>query len=124
MAADSVSEQDVELAKVARDAFNSHRYESCLSALNKLLDSRRHDGRVVHNRAVAQFLLSNLTHTDEFRRTLQSVSTQVVVVACIYSFYFSACLFVYSLTVMPKGVGIQSFLVIRLFFSTIKPLFT
>ena len=87
MAADSVSEQDVELAKTARDAFNSHRYENCLSALNKLLDSRKHDGRVVHNRAVAQFLLSNLTHTDEFRRTLQSVSTQVVVLVCMYSVF-------------------------------------
>ena len=73
----NVSEQDVELSRVAREAFNSHHYESCLSALNKLLDSRRQDARVIHNRAVAQYLLSNLTHTDEFRRTLQSVCAQV-----------------------------------------------
>lgn len=73
----NVSEQDLDLSRVAREAFNNHRYESCLSTLNKLLDSRRHDARVIHNRAVAQYLLSNLTHTDEFRRTLQSVSAQV-----------------------------------------------
>lgn len=73
-----IEEQDLELARVAKESFNNHRYESCLSALNKLLDCRRQDARVVHNRAVAQYLLSNLTHTDEFRRTLQSVSAQVV----------------------------------------------
>lgn len=81
----SFSEQDLELAGVAKDAFDNHRYESCLSALNKLLDSRRRDGRVVHNRAVAQYLLSNLTHTDEFRRTLQSVSAQVLYV-CAHTY--------------------------------------
>ena len=73
-----VSEQDVELAIIAKEAFYNHHYESCLSTLNKLLDSRRQDGRVAHNKAVAQYLLSNLTHTDEFRKTLQSVSAQVL----------------------------------------------
>lgn len=72
-----VSEQEVELARNAQEAFSLHRYESCLSSLNKLLDSRRHDGRVHHNKAVAQYLLSNLTLTDDFRRTLHSVSAQV-----------------------------------------------
>ena len=80
-----VSDQDFELARAAKESFDNHRYESCLSALNKLLDSRRQDGRVAHNRAVAQYLLSNLTHTDEFRKTLQAVSAQVtssISVAC------------------------------------------
>ncbi len=72
-----VSGQDQDLAKAAKAAFDSHRYESCLSFLNKLLDSRRHDSRVAHNVAVAQYMLSNLTHTDVFRKTLQSVSMQV-----------------------------------------------
>ena len=81
----SMSEHELDLARAARESFNSHRYESCLSALNKLLDCRRHDARVIHNRAVAQYLLSNLTHTDEFRRTLQSVSAQVIVSTCATS---------------------------------------
>lgn len=74
----NVSEQDLELARLAKESFDSNRYESCLSALNKLLDSRKHDGRVMHNRAVAQYLLSNLTNTDDFRKTLQLVSAQVL----------------------------------------------
>lgn len=72
-----MAELELELSRAARDAFHSHRYESCLSALNKLLDTRRYDVRVIHNRAVAQYLLSNLTHTDDFRRTLHSVNVQV-----------------------------------------------
>ena len=73
----TVSEHELELAKTAKEAFDHHRYESCLSALNKLLDVRRHDARVAHNRAVAQYLLSNLTLTDEFRRSLRAVNMQV-----------------------------------------------
>ena len=72
-----MSEQELEFAALAKEAFDNQRYESCLSVLNKLLDSRRLDARVAHNRAVAQYLLSNSTHTDEFRKTLQSVSSLV-----------------------------------------------
>ena len=81
MSADTVTDSDVELAKNAKSAFDNHRYESCLSSLNKLLDARRTDARVAHNRAVAQYLLSNLTLTDDFRKSLHSVSAQVC--ACV-----------------------------------------
>ena len=67
----------MELARQAKESFDNHRYESCLSALNKLQESRRTDGRVAHNRAVAQYFLSNLTLTDVFRKSLQSVNAQV-----------------------------------------------
>lgn len=71
------SEQVQELARQAKEAFDNHRYESCLSTLNKLMEIRRHDKRVAHNRAVARYLLSNLTLTDEFRRNLQTLKAQV-----------------------------------------------
>lgn len=71
-----VSDHEPELARVAKEAYDNQRYESCLSALNKLLDARRRDPRVAHNRAVAQYLLSNLTLTDEFRKNLQAVNVQ------------------------------------------------
>lgn len=70
-------EQVQELARQAKEAFDNHRYESCLSTLNKLMEIRRHDKRVAHNRAVARYLLSNLTLTDEFRRNLQTLKAQV-----------------------------------------------
>lgn len=70
-------EQGLELAQQAKEAFDNHRYESCLSTLNKLMEVRRHDKRVAHNRAVARYLLSNLTLTDEFRKNLQTLKAQV-----------------------------------------------
>lgn len=73
---------EMELARQAKESFDNHRYESCLSALNKLQESRRTDGRVAHNRAVAQYFLSNLTLTDVFRKSLQSVNAQVATVLC------------------------------------------
>ena len=53
-----------------------HRYEGCLSILKKLVELRQEDARVTHNKAVAEYLLSNLTKTDEFRKTLQNVEIQ------------------------------------------------
>lgn len=72
----AVTDSEIELARQAKEAFDNHRYESCLTVLNKLQDCRRTDGRVAHNRAVAQYLLSNLTLTDVFRKALQSVNAQ------------------------------------------------
>ena len=65
------------LARQAKEAFDNQSYESCLSTLNKLMEVRRHDKRVAHNRAVARYLLSNLTLTDEFRKNLQTLKAQV-----------------------------------------------
>lgn len=70
-------EQGAELAQQAKEAFDNHHYESCLSTLNKLMELRRNDKRVAHNRAVARYLLSNLTLTDEFRKNLQTLKAQV-----------------------------------------------
>ncbi len=87
--AGAISEIEMELARLAKVAFDSHRYESCLSSLNKLQESRGSDGRVAHNRAVAQYLLSNLTLTDGFRKALLLVNTQVldicICIGCVRS---------------------------------------
>lgn len=69
-------EPGLELARQAKEAFDKQSYESCLSTLNKLMEVRRHDKRVAHNRSVARYLLSNLTLTDEFRKNLQTLKTQ------------------------------------------------
>ncbi|CAI8056028.1 CCR4-NOT transcription complex subunit 10 [Geodia barretti] len=73
---DRSGEPGLELARQAKEAFDMQSYESCLSSLNKLMEVRRHDKRVAHNRAVARYLLSNLTLTDEFRRHLHTLKTQ------------------------------------------------
>ena len=80
----AVTENEIELARTAEEAFDAHRYEGCLSTLNKLQESRKQDGRVAHNRAVAQYMLSNLTLTDGFRKALQSVNSQVEITHWLY----------------------------------------
>lgn len=70
------AEPGMELARQAKEAFDKQSYESCLSTLNKLMEIRRHDKRVAHNRSVARYLLSNLTLTDEFRRNLHTLKAQ------------------------------------------------
>ena len=72
-----LSEQDLELARVAKEEFDKCSYESCLSVLKKLQESRRQDASVAHNIALTQYHWSKLTCTDEFRRSLHSVRSQV-----------------------------------------------
>ena len=72
---DVATDSDIQLAKNANSASTIITTKS--SSLNKLLDARWTDGRVAHNRTVAQYLLSNCTLTDDFRKSLHAVSTQV-----------------------------------------------
>ena len=77
MADGQVSPVESELSIAAEQHFKTQSYESCLTTLNKLWEQRRDDPRVLHNKAVARYYLSNLTQTDDFRKTLQQVSDQV-----------------------------------------------
>ena len=71
------SQIEAELASAAEKHFRTQSYESCFTTLNKLLEQRKDDPCVLHNRAVAKYHLSNLTQTDDFRRTLQQILDQV-----------------------------------------------
>ena len=87
------SSDEEHLAKQAYEAFQNQNYESCLSHLTKLVELRPNDSRVLHNRyemitciqiissilirAVAKYNLSNLTLTDDFRKSLNNISQRV-----------------------------------------------
>ena len=77
MADSQLSQDELELAMQAGQHYRAQRYESCLTTINRLWERRRDDPRVLHNKAVARYYLSNLTQTDDFRKTLQQVSEQV-----------------------------------------------
>lgn len=90
---ETFSSEEEHLAKYAYEAFQNQSYESCLSNLTKLVELRPNDSRVLHNRyhlcsrafkysipttrAVAKYYLSNLTLTDDFRKTLNYISQRV-----------------------------------------------
>lgn len=71
---ETFSSEEEHLAKCAYEAFQNQSYESCLSHLTKLVELRPNDSRVLHNRAVAKYYLTNLTLTDDFRKTLNYIS--------------------------------------------------
>lgn len=82
MADSQLSQEELELAMQAGQHYRAQRYESCLTTINRLWERRREDPRVLHNKAVARYYLSNLTQTDDFRKTLQQVSEQVHYAGC------------------------------------------
>ena len=84
MADSELSQEELELAMQAGQHYRAQRYESCLTTINRLWERRREDPRVLHNKAVARYYLSNLTQTDDFRKTLQQVSEQVQLMAVIH----------------------------------------
>lgn len=99
MADSQLSQEELELAMQAGQHYRAQRYESCLTTINRLWERRREDPRVLHNKAVARYYLSNLTQTDDFRKTLQQVSEQVLCAArricgslsCCVSLASAAC---------------------------------
>ena len=85
MADSQLSPEELELAMQAGQHYRAQRYESCLTTINRLWEKRREDPRVLHNKAVARYYLSNLTQTDDFRKTLQQVSEQVKLLAVVHT---------------------------------------
>lgn len=74
-----VTEQQKELAASAMLEFERKQFTSCCNIMNKLMALRGTDPRVVHNKAVADFCLSGLQSTDEFRHSLTNVCQMVCI---------------------------------------------
>ena len=96
-----VSDQQKQLALSALQEFDSKQFTSCCNIMNKLMAQRGNDPRVVHNKAVADFCLSGLQSTDEFRHSLANVCSMVMKNNCCNLYQVSylalccilACLF-------------------------------
>lgn len=98
LSGETFTSEEEYFAKQAYEAFQNQSYESCLSHLTKLVELRPNDSRVLHNRylfydhvhsnktsyyrAVAKYYLSNLTLTDDFRKTLNYISQRVSIGDC------------------------------------------
>ena len=72
-----MADHEVDLAELAKRNFEEQSFESCLSTVNKLCDLKKSDPKVLHNRAVAHYYLSNLTLTDDFKKVLYQVDQQM-----------------------------------------------
>lgn len=72
-----ISEQERELAQTALADFNKGSYGQCLQNLSKLESSRPQDTKVAHNKAIAEYYKSELRKTDQFRKNMNIVCSQV-----------------------------------------------
>ncbi|XP_033119734.1 CCR4-NOT transcription complex subunit 10-like isoform X2 [Anneissia japonica] len=69
-----ISSEEKELAHNASESFKVGNYQLCVEQLKKLSNTRKHDPKVDHNLAVAQFYMSGCKNTDEFRNNLTQAS--------------------------------------------------
>lgn len=72
-----ISDQERELAQIALADFNKGSFGSCLQHLTKLESSRPTDTKVAHNKAVVEYYKSELKKTDQFRKNMNLVCSQV-----------------------------------------------
>jgi CCR4-NOT transcription complex subunit 10 len=72
-----ISDQEKDWAQAALTDFNRNSHGSCLQYLLKLEASRPHDTKVAHNRAIVEYYKSDLKKTDQFRKNMNLVCSQV-----------------------------------------------
>lgn len=57
--------------------FNKGNYDGCLSSMNKLVNTRGLDPKVIMNKAVVEFYNSRFSQTDDLRQALDIACTKV-----------------------------------------------
>jgi CCR4-NOT transcription complex subunit 10 len=72
-----ISDQEKDWAQAALTDFNRNSYSSCLQHLLKLEASRPQDTKVAHNKAIVEYYKSDLKKTDQFRKNMNLVCSQV-----------------------------------------------
>ncbi|KAK7076165.1 CCR4-NOT transcription complex subunit 10, partial [Halocaridina rubra] len=65
-----------DLAQAALAEFNKSNYQTTLTLLNQLQESRPKDPKVLMNKAVAEYYRSDLKKTDAFRKQLVEICSQ------------------------------------------------
>ena len=73
----SVSANDKSLANISCSDFLLGKYVECMQSIYKLVSNRPSDPKVIHNKAVIEYFLSDFKRTDEFKKNLYYVCSQV-----------------------------------------------
>ncbi|XP_047130711.1 CCR4-NOT transcription complex subunit 10 isoform X1 [Hydra vulgaris] len=72
-----ITEQDRQIAKSAFALFKQKNYDECLEQLKRLSELRTHDARVIGNKSIVEYYLSNFTKTDEFIKQINGAKKQL-----------------------------------------------
>lgn len=78
-----VTESEKQLARTSYQDFFHGKYIECIQSLLKLVNSRPNDPKVMHNKAVVEYYLSDFKRSDEFKKNLQYVCNQVSIIYCM-----------------------------------------
>lgn len=73
----AVTDQQREIASQALAEFERRNYDACCTALNKLVNARPTDPKVLHNKMVAEYYQSAMKKTDELKQNLASICQMV-----------------------------------------------
>jgi CCR4-NOT transcription complex subunit 10 len=94
-----ISDQEKDWAQAALTDFNRNSYGSCLQHLLKLEASRPQDTKVAHNKAIVEYYKSDLKKTDQFRKNMNLVCSQVshISVECLLTSLKHGGYYVYHL---------------------------
>jgi len=72
-----ISDQEKDWGQAALTDFNRNSYNTCLQHLIKLEAARPQDTKVAHNKAIVEYYKSDLKKTDQFRKSMNLVCSQV-----------------------------------------------
>ncbi|XP_064640490.1 CCR4-NOT transcription complex subunit 10-like [Lineus longissimus] len=68
-----VTDHERDIASRCASDFEKGNFESCLAGISNLYSVRTLDPKVMHNKGVAEYYISGLRKTDEFRKCMNSV---------------------------------------------------
>jgi CCR4-NOT transcription complex subunit 10 len=72
-----ITDQEKDWAQAALTEFSRNNYSACLQHLVKLEAARPQDTKVTHNKAIVEYYKSDLKKTDQFRKNMNFVCSQV-----------------------------------------------
>ncbi|XP_066928082.1 CCR4-NOT transcription complex subunit 10-like [Clytia hemisphaerica] len=72
----AITDQDRQIAASASSCFKEKKYDQCSQQMKKLSEQRPHDPRVIVNKAVLDYYISNFSKTDYFMKQMQNAKKQ------------------------------------------------
>lgn len=73
----TITDQDRQMAAAALSLFKEKKYEACLQQMKKLSELRPHDPRVIINKSILEYCVSNYSKTDDFMKHMQTIKKQL-----------------------------------------------
>lgn len=84
-ASNSFSSEEQDLGEAAYNAFSQAQYDFCINTLKKIQKNHSGDCKLMHNKAVAEFMKSGQTKPMDLKKMLFKVGMCAIVIFCIFA---------------------------------------